>query len=330
MGRLAAMAALATLAIAATGCGPSASQIAATTEAQVATAVARVPTATPQPSATPMSLPATPTPIVLPTPAPTPTPIQPRPTATPQPTATPAPTATPIRLPPTATPQPTATPAPTATPIPPPATPTVQPTPTPSFNDVYLRVAASVVYIETPDGSGTGWAVRDGLIATNEHVVGAAAQVTIRYTGQGPATGTVVFTDPVRDVAFVSYDTADLDLAPLPLRSLGVTDVGEPLMVLGYSEAGVKADGTVGSPSAKVGVFSQIVNFGSQGGRRLRVDAVMDPGDSGGPTLDLRGRVVGMNQGTVEQTPGGQRVVGVFFAAHADEISARLTALTGE
>ncbi len=328
--RLATFAALATIAIMATGCGPSAFQIAATTEAQVATAVARVPTATPQPTATPIAFPATPTPIVLPTPAPTPTPIQIPPTATPQPSPTPAPTATPFQPLPTATPQPTATPIlfpPSATPL---APPTAVPTPTPSFNDVYLQVAASVVYIETPDGSGTGWAIREGLIATNEHVVGTEALVTLRHLGQDSATGAVVFTDPVRDIAFVSYDAAEFDLEPLPLRSLGVTDVGLPLMVLGYSESGVKPDGTVGSPSAKVGVLSQLVDFGSQGGLRLRVDAVMDPGDSGGPTVDPRGNVVGMNQGTLVTTTSGQRVVGVFFAAHADEISERLTSFLGE
>jgi serine protease Do len=204
------------------------------------------------------------------------------------------------------------------------------PTATPSFNDIYLRVAASVVYIETPDGSGSGWAVREGLVATNEHVVDGSARVTIRHLSGGPVVGTVVFTDPVRDIAFVSYDPAGLALTPLPMHSLGVTDIGRPVMVLGYAGAGVKADGTVGSPPAKLGALSQIVDFGSQGGRRLRVDAVMDPGDSGGPTVDLLGRVVGMNQSTVETASSGRRVVGIFYAVHADEISARLREFLGE
>ena len=84
----------------------------------VASDAALVPTVTPQPTATPITIPFTPTPISLPpfpTPLPTPTPITFPPTATPQPTATP------IVFPPTATPLPT----PTRTPTPPPALITV-------------------------------------------------------------------------------------------------------------------------------------------------------------------------------------------------------------
>ena len=294
--------------VAAAACGPSSAEIVATTEAQIATAIARVPTVTPQPSVTPQ-------------PAPTP---QPTPTALPTPTPQPTPTAAPAP-----TPQPTATPPPTATPLVFP-TPTQVPTPTPSFNDVYRRIAQSVVYIETSDGGhGTGWAVAEGLIATNEHVVAGAQQVTLRHLRQGPVPGTVVFTDPVLDVAFVAYDPTALALEGLSMRSLSTRHIGEPLMVLGYAGSGVKEDGTVGSPPAKVGVLSQITDFGTQGGRRLRVDAVMDPGDSGGPTVDLRGRVVGMNQSNLEVATSGQRVVGIFYAVHADAIGALLAAYGG-
>ena len=51
----------------------------------------------------------------------------------------------------------------------------------------------------------------------------------------------------------------------------------------------------VGSPKANAGILSQITNFGAQSyGRNLEMDAPIDPGDSGGPVLNIAGEVVGM------------------------------------
>ena len=72
--------------IALLGCGPTAQEIEATTEAKIATAIAGIATPTPQPTATPVIIPSTPTPVTFPTPVPIPTPL---------------PTPTPVFFPPT-------------------------------------------------------------------------------------------------------------------------------------------------------------------------------------------------------------------------------------
>ena len=77
-------------------CGPSVEDIQRTVDAKLATAVAGIPTATPQSTPTPITLPATATPQPAPTPQPTATPAS---TATPQPTPTPPPTPTPTPTP---------------------------------------------------------------------------------------------------------------------------------------------------------------------------------------------------------------------------------------
>ena len=289
-------------------CGPSTEEIDATTEAKIATAIAGIATATPQPTATPATIPPTATPVTFPTPLPIPTPL---------------PTATPVTFPPTPTPQPAPTPAPTPTPQPP---PTPQPTPTASaiaasFVDVYQEVAGSVVYIETRNGAGTGWVIAEGLIATNQHVVGTQNVVTVRRAFLPPFTGSVVKTDSIRDIAFISFNSSIVSLDVLPMRSITTESIGEEVMVLGFGGGrATYPDGSVGGAAAKNGVLSQIVDFRSQGGRRLQVDAAMDPGDSGGPVVDGQGRVVGMNQSVLVTTEGGQRVVGIFYAVHVDEI----------
>ena len=255
------------------------------------------------PTATPITFPTplpTPTPIALPTPLPTATPVT-FPTPLPTPTAivlpTPLPTPTPLAFPtplPTATPVTFPTPLPTATPL------AVIPDEGPDASALYQQVAGSVVYIETPDGIGTGWVVRDGLIVTNQHVVNGQDAVTVRHAFLPPFRAEVLFTDAVIDVAFISYNTATTTLEPLEMRVVTADNLGETLLVLGYSGVGVQEDGTVGGAAIKRGVLSQIVSFGEQGGRRLRIDAAVDPGDSGGPVLDTAGRVVGMSKGVVE------------------------------
>ncbi len=314
------------------GCGPSAEEIDATTTAKIATAVAGLPAPLALPTATPITFPTplpAPTPIALPTPLPTATPVTfptPLPTATAIVLPTPLPTPTPLAFPtplPTATPVTFPTPLPTATPL------AVIPDEGPDASALYQQVVGSVVYIETPDSIGTGWVVRDGLIVTNQHVVNGQDAVTVRHAFLPPFRAEVLFTDAVIDVAFISYNTATTTLEPLEMRVVTADNLGETLLVLGYSGVGVQEDGTVGGAAIKRGVLSQIVSFGEQGGRRLRIDAAVDPGDSGGPVLDTAGRVVGMSKGVVETDETGRRIVGIFYAVHMEEIEALLAQFEG-
>ena len=313
-------------------CGPSAEEIDATTTAKIATAVAGLPDPAALPTATPIVFPTPPPPpipIALPTPLPTATPVT-FPTPLPTPTAivfpTPLPTPTPFALP---TPLPTATPVTFPTPLPTATPQTVDPEVGPDASALYQQVVGSVLYIETPDGAGTGWVVREGLIVTNQHVVNGEDAVTVRHAFLPPFRAEVVFTDSVIDVAFISYNTDTTTLEPLPTRLVNGDNLGETLLVLGYSSVGVQEDGTVGGAAIKRGVLSQIVSFGEQGGRRLRIDAAVDPGDSGGPVLDTEGRVVGMSKGVVEVNETGRRIVGIFYAVHMEEIESLLAQFEG-
>ena len=300
------------------GCQQSDEKISELADARVATALAgistatRIPTATPQPTATPLP---TATPITLP---PDPTP---QPTATPiilPPDPTPQPTATPVRLPPTPTAQPTATPQPTPTPVR--LLPTA--TPQPTFNDVWLKATLSVFMIETGFGTGSGWLIERGLILTNEHVVEGARTVLVYQMADPVFVATVIAVDRERDIALLRFDpdTAPLPVysLPLPTGEISANDAASPLMAMGYSGVAVKSNGTVGSAAANVGVLSQVTVVGDT--RELKIDAPVDPGDSGGPILNLKGEVVGMVRAAQEQTASGQRVVGSFFAVHIDEI----------
>ncbi len=313
-------------------CGPSEESIQATVDAKLREVIAAFPTAqptvtpvvfpSPLPTSTPLAfptLPPTPTQVVFPTPLPTSTPpVFP----TPLPTTTPVPTATPLVLP---TPLPTATPIPTATPQPPGGAT--------EWGAIYAASWRSVFMIEVAAGLGTGWLLEPGYILTNEHVVGTAPTVTVRQA-IGPAfIGTVVARDIRHDIALISFSAQPVSLHPdaEPLKlATGVSDAynSRPLLALGYSLAQPQADGSAGIAGANAGIQSQIVDLGSNlEGINIQMDVPIDPGDSGGPVLDINGIVVGMNRAAVINANGGKRVVGTFYAVSADEIRAALPQL---
>ena len=280
--------------------GPSETDVQQIVDARVATAIAEVPTVTPAPiiaTATPVTFPNTPTPAPTATPQPTPAPIRFPSTATPQPTPTP------IRFPSTATPQP------------PPA----------NFSDVFAEYVHGVFRIEPSSGMGTGWLIEPGLILTNQHVVEGSTIVSVRQNQQSLFTARVRAVDKPRDIALLSFDVSQTFLdpmaKPLPTGLAYLSDIASSMMAMGYSGGLTPSeDGTVGPATANIGVLSGIVHFTFYDVDNLVIDAAVDPGDSGGPVLNLDGEVVGMTRAAQGSSGSGQRVVGTFYAVDWREI----------
>ena len=270
------------------GCGatgPSEADVQQIVDTRVATAIAEVPTVTPAPiiaTATPVTFPNTPTPA---------------------PTATPQPTPTRIRFPSTATPQPPPT----------------------DFSDLFAKNVNSVFRIETSSGMGTGWLIESGLILTNQHVVEGSTIVSVRQNQGSLFTARVRAVDEPRDIALLSFDVSQTFLdpmaKPIPTGDVYTSDIASSMMAMGYSgELIPLEDGTVGPATANIGVLSGIVTFIFFDVVNLVIDAAVDPGDSGGPVLNLDGEVVGMTRAAQAYTGSGQRVVGTFYAVKWGEI----------
>ena len=216
---------------------------------------------------------------------------------------TPVPTPTPQ---PRATPQPTATPAPTAT-------------PGPNFAGIYRENVFSVFQVDTGGSKGSAWLIDDGVLVTNQHVVGDNELVLIRQATAAPFQAAVASVDADRDIALLLLDPDATDSVTLLTGSLTADDIAEPLMALGYSEGSPKPDGSVGAARVKIGVLSQVIDLGPAG-INLTMDAAIDPGESGGPVLNKYGEVVGMNRGIRVATPEGNPTFGTFFALHVNDI----------
>ena len=270
----------------------------------------------PSPTSTPVPTP-TPAPTITPTPTPTDTPT-PTPTNTPTPTPTNTPTPAPTNTP-TPAPTNTPTPAPTNTP-----TPTLTNTPTPtsvdalSVADMVESVGAGVVLIAGTSGSGSGFIVDSaGYILTNEHVIDGAGRLTVVFDDGTRSTPQVVGFDAARDIALLRVVTTR-QLTALPLA----TEVreGDEVVALGYPL------GLNDRMTTTQGIVSAFRTFG--GVAYIQTDAATNPGNSGGPLLNLSGEVVGMNTSVRREIQGRDfDAQGIGYAIKFDVLSSRLEIL---
>ena len=176
------------------------------------------------------------------------------------------------------------------------------------------RVAPSVGHLQVQgqqgQGSGSGFLVTpDGYMLTNSHVVHGAKEVR------------VAFADGSRRIAYTVGDDPDTDLAVVQVHGAGLTAV----------ELGTTSGLRVGQLALAIGNplgFDHSVTAGVVGalGRSLRgqagrsiddviqTDAALNPGNSGGPLVDSRGRAIGVNTATIMGAQGLCFAIGIDTA----------------
>lgn len=137
-------------------------------------------------------------------------------------------------------------------------------------------------------GGGTGFLVsRAGHVVTNGHVVASCTKIGVRADGTLTAS-TVVRVDQGNDLAVVWVEGLGQE-AFAPIRSTPRIRLGEKVMAAGYPLASVLGSGlkvTSGEISALSGVADNT--------RYLQISAPVQPGNSGGPLLDVSGNVLGV------------------------------------
>jgi len=154
-------------------------------------------------------------------------------------------------------------------------------------------------------GMGSGFIVsNDGYIVTNAHVVDDASEVTVKLTDRREFTAKVVGSDKRTDIALIKIDAKDLpalDMSAKPEVKRGewVIAIGSPFGFESSVSAGVVSGVHRALPNG------QMVPF-------IQTDVAVNPGNSGGPLLNLRGEVVGINTAIISEGRPGN--VGVGFA----------------
>ena len=157
----------------------------------------------------------------------------------------------------------------------------------------------SVVSIETGSsssafaGAGSGFVLTaDGLIVTNAHVVAGADEIRVTFDDGSVETAELVGSFPDNDVAMVRV-SGRTDLVPAHLGSSDALRVGDDVVAIG------NALNLGGQPSVTLGIVSgkdrSINEPGISLDQLIQTDAAINHGNSGGPLLNARGEVVGIN-----------------------------------
>ena len=171
---------------------------------------------------------------------------------------------------------------------------------------------------------GSGFLIsRDGDILTSDHVVADADVIRVRLFGMETATyrATVVGRDPISDSALIRLQDAPGDLSFATMGDSDALQTGDWVMAIGnpYQLGHTVTVGVVGHQAR---AFE-----GAEGQRQMLIqtDASMNPGSSGGPLLNVRGEVVGINAAMVADDIGAGS--GIGFAVPINDVKALLPQL---
>jgi S1-C subfamily serine protease len=149
--------------------------------------------------------------------------------------------------------------------------------------------------------SGSGWVVGRNLVATNVHVVTGERDTHVLTPGAGDLAATVVYSDPRNDVALLRVP----ELPTAPLTAAAETGDPRSVALLGYPGNGplVAAPGTAG-PSRRI-LGRNAYGDGPVLRQVVPLRGSVRHGDSGGPVVDARGRVVAMMFAATRGQRGG-------------------------
>ncbi|TVQ61287.1 MAG: PDZ domain-containing protein [Phycisphaerales bacterium] len=201
--------------------------------------------------------------------------------------------------------------------------------------DVAEAVGPSVVHVEWRSGSdgrefrrgsssGSGWVYNDaGYIVTNAHVIRGAESLAVQFFDGHVERAELVGLDPATDVAVIKVDPG-AGVIPVRRATGHPPRQGDRAFAFG-SPFGFKFSMSEGIVS---GLGRTALGVTGQGGYTnfIQTDAAVNPGNSGGPLVDVYGRVIGMNTAIVTsdspqaRTDAKSQSAGIGFAIPLDTI----------
>ena len=216
------------------------------------------------------------------------------------------------------------------------AEPVVATSSTSSVNSVYRTARDAVVEItvtgavqatpfggeEGQRGQGSGFVIdTQGHVITNQHVVNDAQSLTVAMRDGSRYDAKVVGTDPSTDLAVIKIDAPASKLKPLKLGDSSALSVGDTVVAIG-SPFGLEGTITAGIVSALGRQIESTNGFAIDD--TIQTDAAINHGNSGGPLLNLRGQVIGVNAQIRSESGGNDGVGFAIPSSTVEQIAGRL------
>lgn len=161
-----------------------------------------------------------------------------------------------------------------------------------TVEQVVAKTEVSVAFIDGRRGFGSGFVIRDGLIATNRHVIEKQliSQLKIYFPSgptdlRGPFPAELIYVDPERDLAFLKVPTS---IAPLTTPVANTFRRGQEVIAIGNPGHGE----LVLQNAVSRGVVSTEVVI--EGQKYFQLNISINSGNSGGPVVDMSGQVIGV------------------------------------
>jgi S1-C subfamily serine protease len=209
-----------------------------------------------------------------------------------------------------------------------------------SINEIYNRWASGVVQItstsvvnvqqdpffgnpfasptQTEESLGSGFVVdKAGHIVTNYHVIAGAKTVNVSFSNGDNVKARIVGTDPSTDIAVLQVSTHSRALTPLVWGNSDAAQVGDSVVAIG-NPFGYTRSVTAGIISAIDRPLTAPNNFPIE--HAIQTDAALNHGNSGGPLLDARGEVIGVNSQISTGNTGQQGNLGIGFAVPSNTV----------
>ena len=205
-----------------------------------------------------------------------------------------------------------------------------------SINAIYERTSPGVVQVTSTSrrfdvdpffgfgverqqrGLGSGFVYdKAGYILTNYHVIRGAERIDVSFSNNDSMKAKVVGTDPSTDLAVLKVDADARALRPLRLGDSDAVRVGDSVVAIG-NPLGFDRSVTSGIVSAVNRPLQAPNGFRIQD--VIQTDAAINQGNSGGPLIDAKGRVVGINTAIATGTTGTSGNIGIGFAIPIDTV----------
>jgi S1-C subfamily serine protease len=218
-----------------------------------------------------------------------------------------------------------------------------------SIRDIYTRSAPGVVQVTSTSvvnvpadpffgnlfptqqqqrSLGSGFVIdKAGHIVTNYHVVSGAKRVNVSFSNGASTKASIVGTDPSSDLAVLKIDASSRAFTPLPLGNSDEMHVGDPVVAIG-NPFGLDRTVTAGIISAIQRAITSPNGYTID--HVIQTDAAINHGNSGGPLLNSRGQVIGVNSQIETGDSGSGGNVGVGFAIPSNTVKTVIAQLIRE